>query len=169
MYSRFHQNGKRKTDSHNLSWSQQICKLTTPEVEKYYHKLIQIQKNMNLIASFMSTQNTIGSRSWLGKKWNRKNWQILLENETNTCTNTGGAERTNWRCSSSSCSIATNACMRVLSIEKWLSIHGRLQINNTRNQEILLQIQKNMNLIASFMPTQNTIGSRSWLGKKCIH
>ena len=63
MYSRFHQNGKRKTDSHK-----QMCELTTPEVEKYYHKLIQIQKNMNLIASFMPTQNTIGSRSWLGKK-----------------------------------------------------------------------------------------------------
>ena len=35
MYSRFHQNGKRKTDSHNLSWSQQMCELTTP-AKMYY-------------------------------------------------------------------------------------------------------------------------------------
>ena len=33
--------------------------------------------------------------------------------------------------------------MKVLSIEKWLSIHGPLQINNTRNQEIPSQIDTN--------------------------
>ena len=32
----------------------------------------------------------------------------------------GGAELPNWRCPSGSCSVATNACMKGPSIEKWL-------------------------------------------------
>ena len=40
---------------------------------------------------------------------------------------TGGAERKNWRCPSGSCSVATNACVKGPSIEKWLSIPGPFQ------------------------------------------
>ena len=47
-----------------------------------------------------------------------------------------------------------------------------LRNRNTRKQEILSQIVTNvakMNFSASFMPTQNIIGSGSWLRKKCKH
>ena len=40
---------------------------------------------------------------------------------------TGGAELQNWRCPSNSCSVATNARMKVLSEKKWLSIPGLFQ------------------------------------------
>ena len=40
----------------------------------------------------------------------------------------GGAECPNWRCPSSSCIVATNACTNVPSIEKWLSIPSLIQL-----------------------------------------
>ena len=40
---------------------------------------------------------------------------------------TCGAELRILRCPSNGCSVATSACMKVLSTEKLLSIHGRFQ------------------------------------------
>ena len=53
--------------------------------------------------------------------------EIQLNLATAMNYETGGAELRNWRCSSGSCSGATNSCMRVPSIEKWLSIPGLFQ------------------------------------------
>ena len=53
-------------------------------------------------------------------KYSWKMWEIIVKK-------TGGAERKNWRCPSGSCSIATNARMKVLSERKLLSIPGLFQ------------------------------------------
>ena len=53
--------------------------------------------------------------------------EIQLSAVLETNVQIGGAERPNWRCPSNGCSVATSACMKVLSTEKLLSIHGRFQ------------------------------------------
>ena len=53
--------------------------------------------------------------------------EIQLSTVLETIFQIGGAELPNWRCPSSGCSTATDACMKVLSTEKLLSIHGRFQ------------------------------------------
>ena len=108
-------------------WSKQIHNTIS---KKYCYKLIQIQWKMNLTATFINqipTQFHTDCWSWLGSKCECKNQQIQLKNVTNTCKKTGGAELKNWRCSSGSCSDATNGRMKVLSEKKWLSIPGLFQ------------------------------------------
>ena len=98
-------------------WSKQIHNTIS---KKYCCKLIQIQWKMNLSANFINqihTQFHTDCWSWLGSKCECKNQQIQIKKLTNTCKKTGGDERQNWRCSSDSCSVATNARMKVLSIE----------------------------------------------------
>ena len=53
--------------------------------------------------------------------------EIQLSTVLETNIQIGGAERPNWRCPSGGSSTATDACMKVLSTEKLLSIHGRFQ------------------------------------------
>ena len=98
-------------------WSKQIHNTIS---KKYCCKLIQIQWKINLSANFINqihTQFHTDCWSWLGSKCECKNQQIQIKKLTNTCKKTGGDELQNWRCSSDSCSVATNARMKVLSIE----------------------------------------------------
>ena len=81
------------------------------EFERCFHQII-----ITLVAEVCWAANVnagINKYSW-------KMRQILVKY-------TGPAQLRNWRCSSGSCSVAINACMKGPSIEKWLSIPGPFQ------------------------------------------
>ena len=105
-------------------------KFESPSARNPVARLLQIQLKFILSTIFikeMRTQHHTGCPSWRGSKCQHQSWEIQLKKVTNPCTNTGGAELPNWRCSSGRCSGATDSCTKVPSIEKWVSIPRLVQ------------------------------------------